>query len=85
MYIRPNFFVFSFLLTFDLFFLLFSSSSSSLIFNFYLFISSYSSLFVSSFSSSSISSSSYSSLVIFTQFVVLQTCILNTHWAKVPH
>ncbi len=89
--IRPNFFVFSFLIDFWPFFLLFSSSS--LLFNFYLFISSYSfchissynSLIVSSFSSSSISSSSNSSLLIFKQFVVLQTCILNTHWAKVPH
>jgi hypothetical protein len=62
--IRPYFCVLSFFIVFELLFLLFSSYSS-LLFNFYLFISSYSSLHMSS----------YSSLLIFKLFVVLQTCI----------
>jgi hypothetical protein len=77
--VRPyvlTFLFYPFFMFFDLFFLLLSSYSSLHI-----------SLFILLFLSLLIllvlySSSSYSSLLIFKQFVVLQTCILNIHWVK---
>jgi hypothetical protein len=90
--VRPyalTFLFYPFLLFNYIFFLLFSSYSYILIFKLLVFsISILIFLFSLIFTCSSLliflvlySSSSYSSLLIFKLFV-LQTCILNTHWAE---
>jgi hypothetical protein len=84
--ISPTFLVSSFFIFFGSFLLviLFSFFSSFLIstYSSFLFFSSYLFSFFSSYSFSYYSSSSYSSRIIFKLFVVLQTCILNTHTGK---
>jgi hypothetical protein len=84
LYIRPNFFVLSFLLFFDV------SSCYSLLIPLFFLISTFSSLLILLFISLlvllflffSYSSSYYYSLLIFKLFNALQTFILKTHRAK---